>query len=350
MGPPLPERPERPALEAKKDAEASDVLRRSRSSEKLSRIEKSKNVIQSSVHALLDIFVYTPLSYVYGLILALFFSRTSHRILIRGMILMSLYLMSIGLALIAFGGFYHAWIPNVSLTKDVWLRSTGYVRTLADSSSSHVGRVFLDGSGKDWPVWRREPPVDFFAVDQAYDVTLELRIPVNRHNLELDNFMADVYLETTEGTVLYESHRPLLLMPEPSSVRWLMRLLRTLEPSGRHEPIAPSQVVHVPLFTEIVPRASMPYDAPMPFAKDGYTATFANVTLTANAHVQAARLQFHARLSGIPYVCITTDPRSLMYYHPVLSLGVFVCLFSAVEFSVAGSMWLATSIYYSTRT
>ena len=130
--------------------------------------------------------------------------------------LCALHFTCMGLALLAFGAFYYAWVPKVALSKDVWLQY-GEGAPWAD--------VRLDATPSDALVWQKEARQPMFDVDLPYDVSLDLRIPVNRVNVDMGNFMVDMSLRTHDGTVLYESHRPVLLVPDPLFLRWTSRML-----------------------------------------------------------------------------------------------------------------------------
>lgn len=208
---------------------------------------------------------------------------------------------------------------------------------------------------EDLPVWRQEPDVDLFMIDQPYDVSLELRFATD----EMDwpgNFMIDIQLLNSDDKTLYKSLRPGLKVTEPSLLRWSSRLYRALTQPVFSEPIAPLQVVRVPLLREIVPYASASRRSGDPdFVRTrGYKATRANVELRYQGHgatlrLEHASLHFQAYLSGLPYV-YHTDHSYLMFHYPLFSFCVFLLLFSGIEFVVAGSLWLLASVYYSLRT
>ena len=65
------------------------------------------------------------------------------------------------LALLAFGGFYYAWVPQVELSKDVWLQY---------GNDAPWAQVLLDSFPSDPPVWQKEARVPMFEKDQMYDV------------------------------------------------------------------------------------------------------------------------------------------------------------------------------------
>lgn len=191
-------------------------------------------------------------------------------------------------------------------------------------------------------------------MDQPYDVSLELRVPVSSRNVWVGNFMVDMDLVSYNDTILYQSKRPALLVPEPRPLRWVSRLARAVWQPLRGEPMVPLQVVRVPLLRHIVPFASATgrLDDPESVRELGYKALRADIQLRLRhaseslLQVEHAVLRFDAFLTGIPCVC--NDSHSyLMFHYPVFSFGVFLLCFSGVEFLVAGSLWLLAALYYS---
>ena len=68
--------------------------------------------------------------------------------------------------------------------------------------------------------------------------------------------MVDLALLAKEGQELYVSKRPMLLVPEPVSVRWMFRAWRMAMLPHSAQSIAPMQQVKVPLLRRVVPRPS----------------------------------------------------------------------------------------------
>ncbi|WFD23954.1 hypothetical protein MEQU1_002649 [Malassezia equina] len=297
--------------------------------------------IVDAVHAILlamwQVFVVTPTAYMCAVLYALFLSRTSHRIVLRLILLLFIQGACIILAILAFFSFYHAWVPKVALSKDLWLDYT--------VSMPHTS-VSLHPNQGDLPVWRQASDIDLFMIDQPYDVSLELRVPPTGH-VWTSNVMMDMSLFSQNNTLLYESSRSTLVVKEPYVIRWLSRLYRSLTQPVRGEPLAPLQVVRVPMLRHIVPYASATgrFDDPAFVRRRGYKATRALIQFRCPTQpcgpslpVEHATLRFDAYLTGLPY---------LMFHYPLFSFGVFLLLFSGIEFVVAGSLWLLASVYFS---
>lgn len=244
---------------------------------------------------------------------AVFLSRTSHRIVLRTVVLGILHLICIALAFIAYGSFYYYWVPDISVNKDVWLQYTA-------ASDAPYANVLLDGFPGDRPVWQRDALQPLFAADQEYDVSLELRVPVNEVNMDFGNFLVQIELLSSDDKLLYQSSRPVLLVPEPRTVRWLSRAARSFRQPWRFEPIAPPQVIRVPMLHNIVPRSTnvrsslekelgditaRAYLATRAYIRIGRSMRVPNPVYegeTAMLQVQHAVLHFDAHLKGAPYV------------------------------------------------
>lgn len=318
--------------------------------ERKSRIDRIVDLVHAVTFAVWQALVVTPTAYVCAVFYALFLSRTSHRVILRLFLLLLIQGACIFLAIFAFFSFYHAWVPEVALAKDVWFNNT-QVQNAFSGIFEASAFVPLHPGHADLPVWRQEPDVDLFLVDQPYDVSLELRVAVGEESNWLGNFMIDIELLSHNGTSLYESSRPALVVKEPWMLRWGSRLYRAISQPVFSEPIAPLQVVRVPLLREIVPYASATgrWSDPKFVRTRGYKATRAQVQLRCPSNgllLEHATLRFNAYLTGLPYV-YGTDPSYLMFHYPLFSFFVFLLLFSGIEFLVAGSLWLLALVYYS---
>lgn len=322
---------------------------RRRSAHAPSYLDVAIQTVWVYVRAIWRMLVQWPLEQCYRVTYAVFLSPTSHRIVLRMFMLCALHFTCMGLALLAFGAFYYAWVPKVALSKDVWLQY-GEGAPWAD--------VRLDATPSDALVWQKEARQPMFDVDLPYDVSLDLRIPVNRVNVDMGNFMVDMSLRTHDGTVLYESHRPVLLVPDPLFLRWTSRMSRMLWKPVLSEPVAPTQLVRVPLLRRIVPHASPIDSGPAVFRQKGYLASQAHVRIGLTTHqnvilpdqplplalhpsvvqIEHATLRFEAYLSGAAY---------LLYAYPVFSLASFLVVFSSIEFGVAVTIWLVSCAYFS---
>ena len=80
----------------------------------------SQNV-KTYIYAISRVTIVWPLLCIYRVAYALFLSRTSHRVILRILMLCGLHMTCMALALLAFGGFYYAWVPQVELSKDCLL-------------------------------------------------------------------------------------------------------------------------------------------------------------------------------------------------------------------------------------
>lgn len=335
---------------------ARDVRRRGwvrrREAHEPSHLDVATQTIRNYVWAVWRVILINPLVQAYRLTHALLLSRTSHRIVLRIIMLCALHCTCMALAVLAFGSFYYAWVPRVSLTKDVWLQY---------GNDAPWAEVRLDASPSDALVWQKDARIPMFNRDQVYDVAIDFRVPINRVNQDVGNFMVELSLLTSDGTALYESRRPVLLVPEPLFVRWSSRMARMLWKPIFSEPMAPMQIVHVPLLRRVIPYASHTRTGPSSFRNKGYLASHAfvrigratppshavtpyaddssSVTLhPSSVQIDHATLRFDAFLSGASY---------LLYEYPVFSLGIFLFIFSTIELVVAGTMWLVSALYFS---
>ncbi|WFD31116.1 hypothetical protein MSPP1_002149 [Malassezia sp. CBS 17886] len=250
------------------------------------------------------VFFVRPAAIVVHTCYAVFLSPTLHRLILRLTLLTAIQAACVGLAILAYAGFYYTWVPSASVSKE----------------------MYFDYGDADWPVWQRDVPVPLFVEDQLYDVSLELILPVNTVN---------------QGLVL--------LTPEPS------------------EPVSPTQMVRIPMLRQIAPASTEWTTRPWKETSvktRGYTATRAIVHVGRNVvdaevaelegveafthadmralrrivQVQRATLRFDARLMGTIYY---------MYYYPFISLAVFVLIFASIEFIVAAGIWGVVSVYFS---
>ncbi|KAI3623030.1 TAP42 [Malassezia furfur] len=145
------------------------------------------------------------------------------------------------MAVLAYIGFYHAWVPDASVHKDVHLQ----FRHGAEAPPPFA-HVLLDGSDADVPVWQTEPSAPLFREGITYDVALEMRV-LMPHGAQDSTWHADtdamVRLELAAGdTPMYAASRAVLLVPEPRVVRWGARLARSALRPFQREPVVPTQV------------------------------------------------------------------------------------------------------------
>ena len=100
-------------------------------------------------------------------------SPTSHRVVLRLAMLSALHVACVAMAVLAYIGFYHAWVPDAAVHKDVHLQ-------FAHGGAPPAAHVLLDGGDADVPVWQTEPSVPLFREGVAYDVALEMRVLMPR--------------------------------------------------------------------------------------------------------------------------------------------------------------------------
>ena len=213
----------------------------------------------------------------------------------------------------------------------------------------------------------------FFAENQAYDVTLEIGVPLNDANLDLGNFMVTLDLKSRSDRTIFRASRPTLLTYSPRPVRAVSSLFHILTRSPPPSTMpTDSHLLRVPLLRRVVPR---PADYSLPLAttprdpaksrrvthgrvtvgrKDaqkywmygGNTARQSSLTLPSSPsrgelQTYGAVLRFDAHLTGL---------RFFMYYYPVLSFLLFTALFLALELSAALTLWGVAAIYTTTLT
>ncbi|CDW97396.1 hypothetical protein, partial [Sporisorium scitamineum] len=171
--------------------------------------------------------------------MALVASRPTHRIVVRLGVLATIFWIALAAAVISYVGFYRAWVPDVGLRKEIWLQyghdrppyahldfastTQGYqLREPNPSSSSYSPSTDISG--------------EFFAQDQAYDVTLELSVPLNQANLDLGNFMVDLDLKSKSNRSVFHVSKPTLLTYSAAPVRaasFLSQMLSRNPPSSQ---------------------------------------------------------------------------------------------------------------------
>ncbi|WFC97329.1 Type 2A phosphatase-associated protein 42 [Malassezia yamatoensis] len=286
---------------------------------------------ETIVYAVYQAIVLRPAARIYGAIYNLVGSPTSHRIVLRLVMLTALHVACVGMAILAYAGFYHTWVPVATTQKDVYLQyGSAYEPTPPYAS------VLLDGGRADLPVWQTDPIQPLFHENFEYDVALEMRV-LMPHNTQNSMYIfsysdAMVRLDLVSGeTPIYHASRPMLLVAEPRIIRWLARIARVVYRPFQREPIVPTQKIRVPLLRRVTPWIKGRTRSIM--------ATRANLMIdTSDFQVQSAVLRFDAHISGFIYA---------MYHHPILSFGLFVLLFATIEFVVAGGLWTLLAVYFS---
>lgn len=119
---------------------------------------------------LTSIFIVEPLTALFTTFIALVTSPRTHRAVLRLSILASLFWAALILAILAYVGFYRAWVPHAGRIEEVHLQ---YGRA-GQVPAGLVDLRGLRGQEEDW-----------FAEEQEYDVSVELLVPISAANLDL---------------------------------------------------------------------------------------------------------------------------------------------------------------------
>ncbi|CBQ71325.1 conserved hypothetical protein [Sporisorium reilianum SRZ2] len=334
---------------------------------------------------LVDRLLLAPISQLLQYTRDIILSPRTHRIVVRLGVLATIFWIALAAAVVSYVGFYRAWVPDVGLRKEIWLQyghdrppyahldfaSTAHnyhLREPNPSSSSYNPSTDITG--------------EFFAQDQAYDITLELSVPLNQANLDLGNFMVDLDLKSKSNRSVFHVSKPTLLTYSAAPVRAASSLSQMLSrnPPSSQSPTN-SQLLRIPLLRRAVlrpssyapPLSSTPpdpradrkvthgqvsvgrADADKFWVYGGNHNTLAGVhTLPGNGRIvplalgshssrgelqtYAASLRFDAHLTGL---------RFFMYHFPLLSFFTFTTLFLAFEMATALTLWAVAAIYTS---
>jgi hypothetical protein len=112
--------------------------------------------------------VIAPLAALARTIVALVVSPRTHRLVLRLGVLSAVVWAALALAVVAYVGFYRAWVPDIGHTFDVWL---------------HYGAKGVPWA--EFPMLPAQQGALLFARDQEYDVSLDLAVPLSAANLDL---------------------------------------------------------------------------------------------------------------------------------------------------------------------
>lgn len=315
-------------------------------------------------------------------------SPRTHRIVVRLGVLATIFWIALAAAIVSYVGFYRAWVPDVGLRKEIWLQ-------YGQNRPPYAELDFVSGSGS---YYFREPTSssassnpssditgEYFAQDQAYDVTLELSVPLNQANLDLGNFMVDLDLKSKSNRSVFHVSKPTLLTYSAAPVRAAASLSQMVSrnPPSSQVPTN-SQLLRIPLLRRAVlrpssfapPLSSTPpdpradrkvahgqvsvgrADADKFWMYGGNHNTLAGIqTLPGNGKIvplsvgshssrgelqtYGASLRFDAHLTGL---------RFFMYHFPLLSFFTFTTLFLAFEMATALTLWAVAAIYTSGMT
>lgn len=302
--------------------------------------------------------------------------------------LATIFWIALAAAIVSYIGFYRAWVPNVGLRKEIWLQygqdrpPYAELDFIASSSSVQLREPVASSSNSN-------PSSDitgeYFAQDQAYDVTLEISVPLNQANLDLGNFMVDLNLKSKANRSVFHVSKPTLLTYSAAPVRAAASVSQMVSrnPPWTQAPTN-SQLLRIPLLRRAVlrpssfapplsstrpdPRADRKVthgmlsvgraDADKFWMYGGNHNTLAGIqTLPANGKIlplsvgshssrgelqtYGASLRFDAHLTGL---------RFFMYHFPLLSFVLFTTAFLAFEMATALTLWAVAAIYTSGMT
>uniref|UniRef100_V5EXS1 Seipin n=1 Tax=Kalmanozyma brasiliensis (strain GHG001) TaxID=1365824 RepID=V5EXS1_KALBG len=344
--------------------------------------------IQEWPTLLIDRLLLAPVTQLLQITRDILLSPKTHRVVVRLGVLATIFWIALAAAVVSYIGFYRAWVPDVGLRKEIWLQyghdrppfahldfgTAAYRHQLGEpspSSSSYNPSTDISG--------------EYFAQDQAYDVTLEISVPLNQANLDLGNFMVDLDLKSRSNRSVFHVSKPTLLTYSTAPVRAADSISQMMSrnPPAQQAP-ATSQLLRIPLLRRAVLRPSSfapPLSSTPPDPRADRKVTHGQVsvgrsdqnkfwmyggnhntlagvqTLPHNGRVvplavgshssrgelqtYAASLRFDAHLSGL---------RFFMYHFPLLSFIIFTGLFLALEMATALTLWSVAAIYTSTMT
>nr|CDI56615.1 putative protein [Melanopsichium pennsylvanicum 4] len=337
---------------------------------------------------LIDRLLLAPISQLLEYTRDIILSPRTHRIVVRLGVLVTIFWIALAAAVISYVGFYRAWVPDIGLRKEVWLQY-GHDRP---------PYAHLDFNTKPAYPFREPNPsscpynpstdisAEFFATDQAYDVTLELSVPLNQANLDLGNFMVDFHLKNKINTSLWHVSKPTLLTYSSAPLRAVSGVSQLLSrnPPPVNTP-ANSQMLRITLLRRAVLRPSsfappLPSAPPDPRSDRKVTHgqisvgrhdalkywmygqnhhTLANIhalpggngkvaPISIGSHSSRGELQTYS--ASIRFDAHLTGLRFFMYHFPLLSFFTFTTLFLAFEMATALTLWAVAAIYTSGMT
>lgn len=344
--------------------------------------------VQQWPSLLVDRLLLAPVSQLLRATRDIILSPKTHRIVVRLGVLATIFWFALGAAIVSYIGFYRAWVPDVGLRKEIWLQY-GHDRPpfahldFAPSASASQLREPVVSSSSSKP--STDITGEFFAQDQAYDVTLELSVPLNQANLDLGNFMVDLDLKSKADRSVFHVSKPTLLTYSAAPIRAVSSLSQLVSRSSPASSApANAQLLRIPLLRRAVlrpssyapPLSSTPpdpradrkvthgqlsvgrADADRFWMYGGNHNTLAGIhTLPGNGKVvplavgshssrgelqtYSASLRFDAHLTGL---------RFFMYHFPLLSFFTFTTLFLSFEMATALTLWAVAAIYTSSMT
>ncbi|PWN35283.1 uncharacterized protein FA14DRAFT_160500 [Meira miltonrushii] len=313
----------------------------------------------------LSYLVVDPLLALFRFVLEMAINPRTHRIILRLSVLSALFWTALGLAIAGYVGFYRAWVPDIGLTRTVWLQY-GYDRPpFADISLHGLNSA-----------------IGVFAEDQEYDVSLDLIVPLSAANLDLGNFMIALDLRSAQNSSVHHISKPWIIVHEPGPIRAMNNLMFQFT---RNAPAfilptssPPVQLMTIPLLSRAVlepARASHPFAATVPagvvsahitvgradankywvygggHGVGGVLPETGGILKAASSYegyrsrgelqTHSASLRFDAHLTGLRY---------FMYHHPLASFILFTSLFMGFELISALTLWAIAAFYTSSLT
>jgi hypothetical protein len=304
-------------------------------------------------------FVVDPLLALFRFVLDVAISPRTHRIVLRLSVLTSLVWVALGLAIAAYVGFYRAWVPDIGLSRSVWLQY-GYDRP----PYAEIGLYGVDKR------------IGVFAQDQEYDVSLDLIVPLSAANLDLGNFMVTLELTSAHNTTIHFASRPCIIVHEPGPIRAMNNLIYQLTQNAPAfilpSSSPPVQLITIPLLRRAIlepAQAAHPFASTVPAGVVQATvsvgrhdsnkywvyggghgvggvmhesgmvkaaASYEGFRSRGELQTHSANLRFDAHLTGLRY---------FMYHQPLASFVLFTGLFMAFELLSALTLWAIAAFY-----
>ncbi|KAI9026561.1 putative adipose-regulatory protein-domain-containing protein [Phycomyces nitens] len=234
-------------------------------------------------------------------ILRAFFNPTAQLMAIRSMVAIGVMIWIIMTSVTSYITFYQHYMPQQMHIEPVYLQ---YAPNL----------TCINPEG--WVDLRRGDSHGPLRHGQTYDVQLLINLPTSDINFDIGNFMVQVELLTTNGSIVAQGSRPAILAYQSKTHR-ILRVLTGAVPLllGLTQE---SQTLHVPLMEGYVEH----YKAP---------ATHVRILLsTCRLQVYNATIQLRTDFYGLRYY---------MFYYRILTAIVFVVSFTIIEIICAAFAW-----------
>ncbi|KAF9584712.1 Berardinelli-Seip congenital lipodystrophy 2 (seipin) [Lunasporangiospora selenospora] len=244
----------------------------------------------------------------------LLYSRTLRRRIIQTFVSTVVLALLIGTSFSAYLGFYWLYIPQRGHVGQVHLQY-GRPSVPGEIRAGPVATVDFSNGGKYRNILRGE---------QAYDVSVDLRVPTSESNVALGNFMVTVSLLKENGETLVTSSRPAILTYESLPVR----LLRT---AWKSIPLVllwskEEQVLKVSILENYIENPSNPI-----------ARAFVQVS-NANLQIYGSTIHIDAHFHGLRY---------LMYYYKTSTAAVFMAIFIFWEVIFSIVTWQVLTSFFN---